>query len=108
MLKDKVQTKQEIFEIVKDNEEKFAAFGVFAVGLFGSFVREEATEESDVDLLVWINNNDWDNFCDLIEFAEGLFGRKTDVITEGGITPDNGQTICKEVEYVFDNVPRTI
>ena len=66
----------------------------------GSFVREEQTDESDVDLLVSLQNHSLDNFLALIDFAESIFERKVDVITEGSITPRNGQVICREVEYV--------
>ena len=102
-IKDKkiVSTKQEVLDILKDNLDKFASFGVTEVGLFGSFVREEQTIDSDVDLLVNLQNHDWDNFCHLIDFTETLFrGRKVDIIAENTITGYEGVNICKEVEYV--------
>ena len=98
----KVQTKQEVIKILKDNSDRLTDFGVSSVGLFGSFVREEATDESDVDLLIILEDYSWSNFCQLLDFTESLFERKVDIITEGSITPNNGQRICAEVEYVFN------
>ena len=96
----KVESKQQVIEIIRDNLDQFAKLGVSRVGLFGSFVREDFTPESDVDLLVALSNHSWSNFCNLIDFAEQLFGRKVDVITENSINPINGKEICREVEYV--------
>ncbi len=95
------QSKQEVLDILRDNLDKFASFDVERVGLFGSFVRDEANTQSDVDLLIVTNNSSWDNFCDLLDFTDTLFeGRKTDVITEKSLNELSGRTIFKEVEYV--------
>lgn len=102
-IKDKkiVSIKQEVINILEANKNNFASFGVTKVGLFGSFVREEQTENSDVDLLVHLQNPDWDNFCHLIDFAETLFkGREVDVITRNSIKGYAGVNIGREVEYV--------
>jgi predicted nucleotidyltransferase len=96
-----VRTKAEVMQVIRDNLDNFKLFGVIEVGLFGSFVREEATEESDVDLLVNLQESDYLNYFNLHEFAESLFlNRTVDIITEQGITVNNGIYICREVEYV--------
>ncbi len=96
-----VSTKQEVLDILRNNLDKFASFGVTEIGLFGSFVREEQTEDSDIDLLVNLQNNSWDNFFNLLDFAEALFeGRKVDIISENAISGYGGVNICREVEYV--------
>ena len=81
----RVETKQEVIDLIRSNRDRFAGFGVSEVGLFGSFVREEQTDESDVDLLVSLQNHSLDNFLALIDFAESIFERKVDVITEGSM-----------------------
>jgi len=46
-------TREDILIILRDNKERFAEkYGVTKLGLFGSFARNEATEESDVDVCV--------------------------------------------------------
>lgn len=87
------------------NLPKFAEFGVTRVGLFGSFVRQEQTEESDVDLLVVLDNPDWKNYCRLLDFTDILFdGRSTDVVTESSLDIISGRNIFREVEFVGRSV----
>ena len=46
-------TRDDVLQILRDNKERFAEqYGVTKLGLFGSFARDEATEESDVDVCV--------------------------------------------------------
>ena len=46
-------TREEILQFLRDNKKRFAEqYGVTKIGLFGSFARDEATEESDVDVCV--------------------------------------------------------
>ena len=96
-----VNNKSEVVKVLKDNLDNFKKFGVTEVGLFGSFVRDEATESSNVDLLVTLINHDYFNFCRLIDFANSLFfNRSVEVISTGGINEINGIYIGREVEYV--------
>jgi uncharacterized protein len=96
-----VRTKAEVMQVIRNNLDNFKLFGVEEVGLFGSFVRSEATEESDVDLLVNLTESSYTNLCRLYDFAESLFiNRTVDIISERSITVNNGIYICREVEYV--------
>ncbi|RZN40593.1 MAG: nucleotidyltransferase [Methanosarcinales archaeon] len=61
--------------------------GVRKIGVFGSCVRGEQKETSDVDLLVEFEKPTFDNFMDLIFFLEGLFGKDVDLITACGMSP---------------------
>ena len=46
-------TREDILTILRENRERFAEkYSVTKLGLFGSFARNEATEESDVDICV--------------------------------------------------------
>ena len=47
-----VTRRQEVLERIRSERELFRGLGVRRLGLFGSFARDEATVESDVDLLV--------------------------------------------------------
>ena len=51
-LMEPVQTKAEVIERLQQQREQLRALGVARLGLFGSFVRDEARPESDVDFLV--------------------------------------------------------
>lgn len=70
---------------------------VVHAGIFGSAVRDEMKESSDIDVLVKFKGRK--SLLDLagleIEF-EGILGRKTDVLTYDSIHPLLRETILKE------------
>ena len=47
-----MKSKNDIFQTILDNKETIKSFGVTEIGLFGSYVRGEQTENSDIDILV--------------------------------------------------------
>jgi predicted nucleotidyltransferase len=60
-------TREDVLQILRFNKERFAEkYGVTKLGLFGSFARNEATEESDVDVCVEMPPI-YDNMFDLWE-----------------------------------------
>lgn len=64
-----------------------AQYGVSNVRVFGSVVRGEDSESSDIDLLVSMDKNR--SLYDLIGFQQSIektLGRKTDVLTENAIS----------------------
>lgn len=83
------------------NEGILKRYGVKQIGLFGSFVRDEGKEDSDVDFLVDFEKEKktLSNLVDLGEFLENLFGKKVDIITPQGLSPFIGPHILKEVQY---------
>lgn len=96
-----VQAKDEVLEVLAASKEKIRAFGVKRIGLFGSFARDCADEESDVDLLVEFHpkSKTFDNFMGLAFLLEEHLGRKVEVLTPESLSPCLGPTILDEVEY---------
>ena len=47
-----VQTKEQLLDLLRRNAPKLRGYGVARFGLFGSFARGEAREDSDLDLLI--------------------------------------------------------
>jgi len=72
---------------LRKNKEKIRSFGVKRIGIFGSAVRDETFEESDIDVVVEFEKGKatFKNVGGLIEFLEKLFGRKIDLLTPDGI-----------------------
>ncbi len=76
-------------------------FGVSEIGVFGSWVRGEQKETSDIDVLV-----DFDrqiSLFDILElqwFLEETFERKVDVAPRDSLRKYIGQYILAEVEYL--------
>ncbi len=91
-----------IFECLKLHSNEIKALGVHSLGLFGSFVRGTATDNSDIDLLVSFEpkQKTYDNFMDLSFFLEDLFQRKVELVTPQALSKHIGPHILKEVENV--------
>lgn len=100
-----VATKEEVIRLIQSHDAELKAFGVKRLGLFGSFVRNEPTPESDVDLLIELETGRYGfvNFSRLWFFLEELFGRKVDLLTPGSLSPYIGPHILREAEYVALN-----
>ncbi|MGI9301547.1 MAG: nucleotidyltransferase family protein [Gammaproteobacteria bacterium] len=98
----KVQTKAQVFERLREQEPKWRALGVNKIGLFGSFVRDEASPESDVDLLVEFepNRESLDNFMHLSFILEDVLQRPVELLTTEALSPRVGPQVLESVEYV--------
>ena len=62
-------------------------FPVWRLALFGSVARDEADEQSDVDILVEVEPSIGLGFVTLAERLESLLGHKVDLVSRRGIQP---------------------
>jgi predicted nucleotidyltransferase len=92
--------RQEIENIISENMPYLKQkYGVKKMGLFGSFVRNEETINSDVDILVEFERSiGWD-FFDLQDFLEQKLGTKVDLVTPLGLKPRMKDKVLKEVVF---------
>jgi predicted nucleotidyltransferase len=97
-----IKDKNEALKRLTNAGQKLTALGIKNIGLFGSFIRENQTDESDVDVLVEFlpDGYSFDHFMELSFFLEELFGRKIDLVTIEGLSPYIGPYILREVERV--------
>ena len=97
-----VETYGHILALIETHQSEIRAFGVRRLGLFGSFVRGEQRQESDVDLLVEFDRGrkTFDAFMRLAFYLENLFGRRVELVTPESLSPYIGPHILGEVEYV--------
>jgi predicted nucleotidyltransferase len=94
--------KNEIVEIIRTcKPEMDSRYGVQRVGLFGSFVREQQKETSDIDILVSFKREiDLFDFLDLRDFLQARLKTRVDLVMESALKPAIGKRILAEVEYV--------
>ena len=93
-------TKEEIKKIIREHREILEKYRVKSIALFGSYVRDEQKENSDIDLLVEFEENTYDNFINLIFSLEDLFKKKVTVVTVKGISPYIQPYVLKEAEKI--------
>jgi hypothetical protein len=94
------EIKSKIVPILKKYEVQKAA-------LFGSFVRGEQREDSDIDILVEFRNREKKTLLDLVGLElelEELLNRKVDVLTYRSIHPLLKDYILKEQEVFYEEL----
>jgi uncharacterized protein len=75
-------------------------YPVARLGVFGSYARGEATEQSDIDIAVDITGPMGLSFVAMAEEIEALFGIKTDVVPSRSIKPEYLPFVEKDIVYV--------
>lgn len=97
-------TKEEILSYLKENKEKFSAdYQLIKIGLFGSFARDEATEDSDIDLILEFQPNTQNLFekkSKIKSFIKQKFNREVDLCREKFIKPYFKTQILESAIYV--------
>jgi len=89
-----------VIEALKKHEREIKEkYGVRRIGVFGSYVRGEQGEKSDIDILVEFDKPTFDNFINLSLYLEELFGRKVDLVTIKGLSPYISPIVEKEVVW---------
>jgi predicted nucleotidyltransferase len=82
-------SRSDIIAALRAKASDIESFGATSLYLFGSVARNEATEESDVDLFVDYDPDRF-GFVELIRLRErisSILGRPTDLTTREGLHP---------------------
>jgi predicted nucleotidyltransferase len=97
-------SKSEIMAFLEQNKEYFFAhFHVEQIGVFGSFARDEQTEESDIDILVQFRVNTPNLFemrMELKDYLQSNLGRNVDICHQKAIKPVFRDMILADAIYV--------
>jgi len=101
MTQTKVLNLKKITNILKEYKEKLKEkYGVKEIGVFGSYIREEDKEKSDLDILVEFEEDadvDLLKFVNMENYLSELIGVKVDLVERSGLKPRIGKHILKEV-----------
>ncbi|AEK73598.1 Nucleotidyltransferase, putative, poly(A) polymerase (PAP) related protein [Thermococcus sp. 4557] len=93
---------EQILSILHLHAQELRKFGVRHLWLFGSYVRGEAREDSDLDILVEFEpgRKTFDNYMELKFFLEDLLGVEVDLITVEALKPRVRKYIWSEAVSV--------
>ena len=93
---------EEIKKILTEHKQELRArFRVGEIGVFGSYVRNEQKNKSDVDILVEFEKvPGLFEFMDLEEYLAKLLKTKVDLVTKKALKPRIGEYIMREVVYI--------
>jgi len=96
-----LRSANEIMEILNKNMNYMRKeFSVRKIGVFGSYVKDSANSNSDIDILVEFKEKTFDNYMDLKFFLEDLFGKKVDLVISDTIKKRIRPLILREAQYV--------
>jgi uncharacterized protein len=94
--------KENIIYTLKSKDSEFSRYGIKSIGLFGSYVRDEQSEDSDIDILIDFESDkeNYDNFMMVYDIIDKLFiNHRVEIVTKNGLSPYIGPHILKEVKY---------
>ena len=96
--------KKDILSYLKKNKKLFyQKYNIIKIGIFGSYARNEQTENSDIDILITMTNDTKDIFgkrLALRDLISEKFSRPVDVCHEKAIKPIFKEIIFKDAVYV--------
>ncbi len=93
--------RQEILDLLGEHRGEVRQFGAQSLALFGSFAREQARQDSDIDLLVeFISPPTFDDYMNLKFYLEDLLGRAVDLVPRKTLKPRILPQVEREAIYV--------
>lgn len=94
--------RNEVLDVLRHEKSELAnRYGVITLGVFGSVARDEAREESDVDVVVTMERPDLFAMVHIKEELEAALHRKVDIIQyRDKMNPFLKQRIDREAVYV--------
>jgi uncharacterized protein len=78
-------------------------YGITEIGLFGSYIRDSANDQSDIDILIDIKRPSKIGLLELLEIEEMLssdLNTKVDLVIKSDLKPAIGAQILREVQYI--------
>ena len=91
--------KDEVIRLMKEHYNVLLSeYGVSRIGIFGSVVKGNMSEDSDLDIVVEFNRPIGFRFIRFVEYLENLFGMKVDVVTKEGIKNIRVKEVAQNIE----------
>jgi len=97
----KMKRIEEIKKIINQHRQELEErFKVKSIAIFGSYVREEQSPQSDIDIIVEFKEPVGFLFIHLADFLEEILETKVDLLTPEAIKPNRRKYIMEELVYV--------
>ncbi|MDX1920821.1 MAG: nucleotidyltransferase domain-containing protein [Candidatus Caenarcaniphilales bacterium] len=75
-------------------------YGVLEVEIFGSYSRDEQTQNSDLDLIITLDKPLGFEFLDLCDYLDSQLDVKVDILTQKGIKKNFYNSIKGDIVHV--------
>jgi uncharacterized protein len=95
-----METSGVLYRLQRSKERLFQKYALKSMALFGSYARNEARKESDIDILVEFSKPVGFEFIDLAVELEEMLEHKVDLVSKKGVKPQMLPFIEKDLIYV--------
>lgn len=93
--------KNEILAKLRQQQSNIYSFGVKSLAIFGSVAKDEATPDSDLDILVEFEGKvTFDRYMDLKFYLEDYLGMKVDLVSQKMLKPQIRSLVLREAVNV--------
>ena len=94
--------REQVLALLRAHKANLAErFGVAELALFGSFARDQATDDSDLDILVSFHGTaDWQRYFGAQFYLEDLLGRPVDLVTDKALRAELRPFVEREAVHV--------
>ena len=95
-------TKRQVLGLLRAHQSTLVQrFRITALALFGSFARDQASDESDIDILVRFDGPTTSrNYFGAQFYLEDLIGRQVDLVTDKALRPELRPHVEQEAIHV--------
>jgi hypothetical protein len=96
-------TRDQALRILSAHRDKLEGFAVESLAIFGSVARDEATDASDIDVLVQFKKGrpvGLFHFVRLQRFLAGIMGCPVDLVTPEALRQEMRQQVLREAIHV--------
>lgn len=94
-------TLRQILEILRAHRSSLTRkYGIRSMAVFGSYVRQDQSPQSDLDVLVEFERPLGLAFVDLAEELESMLGMHVDLVSRGALDQKGYDSIAPDLRYV--------
>lgn len=86
--------------LIQLKPELIEKYSISSIGLFGSIVRNDFTDKSDIDIIVDFSKPIGVEFIDLADLIEKKLQKRVDLVSKNGVKPKYFNEIKSEIIYV--------
>ncbi|RUT08359.1 nucleotidyltransferase [Dulcicalothrix desertica PCC 7102] len=92
----------QVIDILVSIKANLKSLGVHSLAVFGSAARDEATTDSDIDILIDLEPPiTFDRYMDIKFYLEEQLGSRVDLVTWKTLKPQIRESVKKELIYVM-------
>ena len=97
-----MKSRDEVLKILTSQKSSLLeAYQITRLGIFGSYARDQQTDDSDIDVLVeYENAPTLYKIIELRDYLSELFSVKVDVVTKNGLKERIRERVLAEVIYL--------